>query len=96
MFPTPQVNTTVQFMQYVNNDLVRGYLGVGILILLFTILLVRGNAMKSRNALVSSTFFTSIAGILMWGIGLLSDTLLYATIFLSIASAIFLISMRKE
>jgi hypothetical protein len=96
MFPTPDVNTTVQFVQYVNNDLVNGFLGVGILFLLFIILLVRGNVTSSNEAFAGATFFTSLAAILLWSIGILSETLLYGAVFLSIASAIFFIAQRKK
>lgn len=90
MFTPPDANNTVQLLQYVNTTLVHSMLGIGLLLLLWVILFVRMNVVRSKMAFASASFFTGIASIMFWGLGILNDYFLIFFLAMAIISAIVL------
>jgi hypothetical protein len=90
MYPTPDVNSTTQLLQYVNTDLVAGSLGIGILILIWVVMVVRLSIKQTHMAIATASFFTSICSILLWAIGIISDYTLFICLAIALISAIAL------
>ena len=97
MYPTPEsINTTTQLLVYVNDDLLNGYLGVGILLLIWMIIFTRLLVSRSQFAFASASFFTGLVSVLLWAIGILDDYFLLVTLAITVMSAIFLISKGRS
>lgn len=96
MFPTPGVNSTVQLLQYENTVLLNGMLGIGILILVFTVLVVRMSAVKSKFSFSVSAFVVGVLSVLLYGLELINDYTLVICVVLAVISVIFLITADRD
>jgi hypothetical protein len=96
MYSIPSVNSTVQLLQYENVNLVQGSLGIGIMLALFVILMVRLTSSKGHLAFVTALFYTTLSSILWWGMGLLSDYALMFCLILFLASGVWLVTLKDS
>lgn len=92
-----QINVTtspVDALQTVNDlTMVNGIqlLGTGILVFVWWIAYSRSKDRDQRGAIASATFFTSLVGIAMTMVGLLSDEIVGALIALTLISIYFIL-----
>ena len=100
MFPTPDVNSTVQLLQYENTVLLNGILGIGILILVWVVLFVRmsggGDGLKANRGFVVASFVTATLSILLYGMDLIIDYTLVICLLLAVISVILLAIRGKD
>lgn len=96
MFATPDVNSTVQLLQYENTVLLDGMLGIGILILVFTVLVIRMSAIKSKYGFAVASFVTGVLSVLFYGIGIITDYTLVICIILAVISVIFIVTTDRD
>ena len=90
-FPYPAFNDTLQVFQYVNRDLMEGYLGIGVLISLWIILFVRLKVYHNNpKAFAGSSFFLALVGILLWAVGLVNDLGLIVVIMMAVVAGVML------
>ena len=101
MFATPDVNSTVQLLQYENTVLLDGMLGIGILILVWVVLFVRmsgiGSEMiKSSRGFTVASFVTGILSVLLYSMELITDITLIFCLLLAVVSVVVLVSVGKD
>jgi len=96
MYSIPDVNSTVQLLQYENTVLLNGMLGIGILILVFTVLVVRMSAVKSKFSFAVSGFVTGVLSVLLYGVELINDYTLVICVVIAVISVIFLITADRD
>jgi len=95
-FPYPGENILgiVSFMQYVN-VLCKGFLGVGILIIIGFVSFLSTKNYTTDRALSFSTFLTLISAILLRFLELINDSILLIVVVIFILSVIYLIRERN-
>jgi len=99
LYPDVVTNSSsvVTLLQQVNSNLVYGYLGVVICVAFFVIVMVRLNdGQNMPTSLAISTFLTSLLGVLLFTMNMLSELLLFGKIILSILGIIWLYISTRE
>jgi len=100
MFSTPDINSTVQLLQYENTVLLNGMLGIGILVLVWVVLFVRmsggGEGLKASRGFVVASFVTATLSIFLYGMDLIEDYTLIFCLLLIVVSIILLAIRGKD
>jgi len=93
-YPGDSMLGIVTFLQYVN-VLCKGFLGVGILIMIGIVSFLTTKQYTTDRALGFSSFLTLISAILLRILSLISDSVLFIVIIIYVLAMIYLIRERN-
>ena len=93
---TSIVTNLMEFISYTNEELLGGWLGAGILIIVGFITFLAGKTFGSyERAFGSSTFLVLITAVFLRFLGWINDTIFYLSIVIFIIALIMLIRERN-
>lgn len=92
-YPNESMLGIISFMDY-TNDLVGGFLGVGMLIMIGFVAFFSTKNFTTDRALGFATFLTLISAIFLRFLELINDGILFMVIVIFIGSVVFLIRER--
>lgn len=96
-YTTPTgLNSTNDLLVYVNNELLQGVLGIGIILLVWILIFI--NVQRSSTvdkAFTVASFVNAILAVFFWTMGIVTDFILILMIVMTIAGVIWTMSSKS-